>query len=223
MHVSLSWPWHILRISCSYRLVNPLSPELNPICYFLALLAHDFLHVSRIRVNNRPCLTGIFKILIQDSINSEIYERSFWKLQWTPGGVPPRGKNSLCVKLTAHLHLVPTLRTSEAIPLLPPYVWTVRTLNILLLSFIVFENKQWAPDHSWVKAAGVWRWPPTPSSVVVKERVERYISLLPLSVLMTCFMVKVKGKVHPCTGTGCTGRTAHRGSRGIALLFHDQR
>jgi len=31
--------------------VNPLNPELNPICYLLALLgAHNFLHVSRIRV-----------------------------------------------------------------------------------------------------------------------------------------------------------------------------
>ena len=30
--------------------VNPLKPELNPICHFLALLAHHFLHVSRIRV-----------------------------------------------------------------------------------------------------------------------------------------------------------------------------
>ena len=30
---------------------NPLKPELNPICYLLALLgAHNFLHVSRIRV-----------------------------------------------------------------------------------------------------------------------------------------------------------------------------
>ena len=30
---------------------NPLNPELNPICYLLALLgAHHFLHVSRIRV-----------------------------------------------------------------------------------------------------------------------------------------------------------------------------
>ena len=30
---------------------NPLNPELNPICYLLALLgAHNFLHVSRIRV-----------------------------------------------------------------------------------------------------------------------------------------------------------------------------
>ena len=31
---------------------NPLKPELNPICYLLALLAHNFLHVSRIRVKS---------------------------------------------------------------------------------------------------------------------------------------------------------------------------
>jgi len=31
--------------------LNPLKPELNPICYLLALLeAHHFLHVSSIRV-----------------------------------------------------------------------------------------------------------------------------------------------------------------------------
>ena len=31
--------------------INPLNPELNPICYLLAVLrAHHFLHVSRIRV-----------------------------------------------------------------------------------------------------------------------------------------------------------------------------
>jgi len=33
---------------------NPLNPELNPICYLLALLAHHFLHVSRIRVKSLP-------------------------------------------------------------------------------------------------------------------------------------------------------------------------
>jgi hypothetical protein len=33
--------------------VNPLNAELNPICYLLALLAHHFLHVSRIRVKQR--------------------------------------------------------------------------------------------------------------------------------------------------------------------------
>ena len=42
---------------CSTRMlngahdINPLKPELNPICYLLALLgAHHFLHISRIRV-----------------------------------------------------------------------------------------------------------------------------------------------------------------------------
>ena len=33
-------------------LFNPLNPELNPICYLLASLAHHFLHVSRIRVKS---------------------------------------------------------------------------------------------------------------------------------------------------------------------------
>ena len=32
--------------------VNPLKPELNPICYLLALLAHHFFHVSRIRLKS---------------------------------------------------------------------------------------------------------------------------------------------------------------------------
>ena len=32
--------------------LNPLNPELNSICYLLALLAHHFLHVSRIRVKS---------------------------------------------------------------------------------------------------------------------------------------------------------------------------
>jgi len=35
----------------SFIVFNPLNPELNPICYLLALLgAYHFLHVSRIRV-----------------------------------------------------------------------------------------------------------------------------------------------------------------------------
>ena len=36
-----------------FFLFNPLKPELNPICYLLALLeAHHFLHISRIRVKS---------------------------------------------------------------------------------------------------------------------------------------------------------------------------
>jgi len=34
------------------RLINPLNTELNPICYLLALLAHHFLLVSKIRVKS---------------------------------------------------------------------------------------------------------------------------------------------------------------------------
>jgi hypothetical protein len=32
--------------------LNPLNAELNPICYLLTLLAHHFLHVSRISVKS---------------------------------------------------------------------------------------------------------------------------------------------------------------------------
>ena len=31
---------------------NPFNPELNPICYLLALLSQHFLHVNRIRVKS---------------------------------------------------------------------------------------------------------------------------------------------------------------------------
>ena len=39
-------------LSVSLCDINPLKPELNPIYYLLALLAHHFLHVSRIRVKS---------------------------------------------------------------------------------------------------------------------------------------------------------------------------
>jgi hypothetical protein len=32
--------------------INPLNAELNPVCYLLGLLAHHFLHISRIRVKS---------------------------------------------------------------------------------------------------------------------------------------------------------------------------
>ena len=44
-------PSSLILVICPYHL-NPLNPELNPICYLLALLAHHFLHVSRIRVKS---------------------------------------------------------------------------------------------------------------------------------------------------------------------------
>jgi len=47
------YPFMILKLQQKTELnfINPLKPELNPICYLLALLgAHHFLHGSRIRV-----------------------------------------------------------------------------------------------------------------------------------------------------------------------------
>ena len=44
----------IIALWCHMERFNPLKPELNPICYLLALLAHHFLHVSRIRVKSLP-------------------------------------------------------------------------------------------------------------------------------------------------------------------------
>ena len=48
---SIRWAVWSARQEERLRKINPLKPELNPICYLLALLgAHHFLHVSRIRV-----------------------------------------------------------------------------------------------------------------------------------------------------------------------------
>jgi len=56
--------------------INPLNAELNPICYLLALLgAHHFLHVSRIRVKWKPCITQeefMFVILFWSEIDPAI-------------------------------------------------------------------------------------------------------------------------------------------------------
>ena len=43
---------HSVSIEATVFMVSPLNPALNPICYLLALLAHRFLHVSRIRVKS---------------------------------------------------------------------------------------------------------------------------------------------------------------------------
>ena len=67
MHVDIfllphTWSWYGAELRTEYLCLrchhgkssgfNPLKPELNPICYLLALLAHHFLHVSRIRVKS---------------------------------------------------------------------------------------------------------------------------------------------------------------------------
>jgi transposase len=51
---------------------NPLSPELNPICYLLALLAQNFLHVSGIRVKSltlRLLMSYIYRVFKKELYN----------------------------------------------------------------------------------------------------------------------------------------------------------
>ena len=65
-------------------LINPLNPELNPICYLLALLgAHHFLHVSNIRV----------KSLTFRRLMSYIYGRSHAEIV----GSNPTGGMDICL------------------------------------------------------------------------------------------------------------------------------
>ena len=65
--------------------INPLNPELNPICYLLALLgAHHFLHVSRIRV----------KLLTLGRLMSYIYTG------WNRRNVPDFGRVFLMLEYT---------------------------------------------------------------------------------------------------------------------------
>ena len=55
--------------------INPLNPELNPICYLLALLAHHFLHVSRIMVKSLTLRLLMSYIYIYDISSLRVKEK----------------------------------------------------------------------------------------------------------------------------------------------------
>ena len=57
--------------------INPLNPELNPICYLLALLANHFLHVTRIRVKSLTLrlLMSYIYIYIYDISNLRVNQQ----------------------------------------------------------------------------------------------------------------------------------------------------
>ena len=64
IYINMEYFRRIICTLCNWRelgrafplldVLNPLNAELNPICYLLALLAHHFLHVSRISVKSLP-------------------------------------------------------------------------------------------------------------------------------------------------------------------------
>ena len=51
-HVGVVKEYTVALVTFAFVSFNPVNPELNPMCYLLALLAHQFLHVSRIRVKS---------------------------------------------------------------------------------------------------------------------------------------------------------------------------
>jgi len=57
------------------EIFNPLNPELNPICYLLALLAHYFLHVSRIWVKTLTLRLLMSYIYIYDISSVRVKDR----------------------------------------------------------------------------------------------------------------------------------------------------
>ena len=69
--------WHLYKTTLKF---NALNPELNPICYLLALLgAPHFLHVSRIRVKSltiRLLMYIYIYIYIYDISNLRVKHRS---------------------------------------------------------------------------------------------------------------------------------------------------
>jgi len=75
------WQFHINLLKpngyVTHHQFNPLNPELNPICYLLALLgAHHFLHVSRIRVKLltfRLLMSYVYGAPILDVSSNVIY------------------------------------------------------------------------------------------------------------------------------------------------------
>jgi transposase len=83
LHVLVNKPPSESLLPCFAKVttINPLSPELNPICYFLALLAHDLLHVSRIRVKSltlRLLMSYIYGAPILDVSRSHTTTQRSW-------------------------------------------------------------------------------------------------------------------------------------------------
>ena len=71
--------WLIWRLDGWGFIINPLNAKLNPVCYLLALLAHHFLHVSRIRVNTR---IGIGPVTTASRMSLNPTHRKCWHYFW---------------------------------------------------------------------------------------------------------------------------------------------
>jgi hypothetical protein len=80
-------------------------------------------------------------------------------IQWVPWGLPS-SYSGHCVKLTTHLHLVPGLRMSGAIPLLHPYACKAQAGTILpfLLFTSLYIYNLFACNHFVISYSKVEPW-----------------------------------------------------------------
>ena len=76
--------------------INPLNPELNPICYLLALLAQHFLHVSRISLKSLTLRLLMSYIYIYGAPILDV-SRSYTTTQHSRGFESHRGHGYLSV------------------------------------------------------------------------------------------------------------------------------
>ena len=65
------------------------------------------------------------------------------------------------------------------------------------------------------QVSGIWSLVCLISELIVKGRIRKEFHRIPWTIKKKCTLVQALRRY--------TGRTAHRGSRGIALPFHDQR
>ena len=73
------WSLMLMKVNKNSVYIKPLNPELNPICYLLALLAYHFPHISRIMVKSLTLRLLISYIYIY------IYEISSLRVKFLVG------------------------------------------------------------------------------------------------------------------------------------------
>jgi hypothetical protein len=98
-------------------------------------------------------------IMVQSLAEQEIFLFSKTDCLWHPNSLPSSYSGN-CVKLTTHLHLVPGLRMSGAIPLLHPYSYKAQAGTILpfLLFTSLYIYNLFACNHFVISYSTVEPW-----------------------------------------------------------------
>ena len=113
--------------------INSLNPELNPICYLLALLAHHFLHVSRIMVKSLTLR------LLMSYIYIYIYDISCLRVNYQYHRAPKGHGNNSDRMFCAIVGICSFVRHSRQVP---------TCAGTCSLKFLMWGMEIGAPFHS---------------------------------------------------------------------------